>query len=284
AGSRRPRTRPARASPRRPCPQASARRRQRIGTASCSEVLAIVGRGNTRERTRLRQRPSQARRRPTAELGWPPVEHGGGSHAAGPASARDALLRPRAPKWQGPPRGRRSPRAVPLRAGDPRSPQRPRPPSPPRPGRHPGPVSPEAAARAQCLAFPGAEEFTSHGSPTFRVRGGKVFAILAANHHGDGRLALWLKAESGAQEAWVEDDPEHYFVPLYVGKRGWIGVRLDRALPWRAVRDRICESYLAVAPPRLHDPARATPTLPAPDAPPGAGTLDPLAAPRARAV
>lgn len=145
-------------------------------------------------------------------------------------------------------------------------------------------MSPEAAARAQCLAFPGAEEFTSHGSPNFRVRGGKVFAILAANHHGDGRLALWLKAESGAQEAWVEDDPEHYFVPPYVGKRGWIGVRLDRALPWRAVRDRICESYLAVAPPRLHDPARATPTLPAPDAPPGAGTLDPLAAPRARAV
>ena len=146
------------------------------------------------------------------------------------------------------------------------------------------PRRPDAVARAQCLAFPEAEEFLSHGAPNFRVRGGKVFAILAANHHGDGRLALWLKAEPGAQALWLEEDPEHYFIPPYVGTRGWIGVRVDAALPWRAVRDRICESYLAVAAGRLHPAARATPTLPGPDAAAAAETLDPFEAPRARAV
>lgn len=145
-------------------------------------------------------------------------------------------------------------------------------------------MSPDAAARAQCLAFPEAEEFLSHGAPNFRVHGGKVFAILAANHHGDGRLALWLKAEPGAQELWLAEDAEHYFIPPYVGTRGWIGVRLDGSLPWPAVRDRICESYLAVAPQRLHAAARTTPTLAAPDAAAATELLDPLQAPRARAV
>ena len=28
--------------------------------------------------------------------------------------------------------------------------------------------------------------------PNFRRRKGKVFATLALNHHGDGRIALWL--------------------------------------------------------------------------------------------
>ena len=49
-----------------------------------------------------------------------------------------------------------------------------------------------AAVRELCLAFPQAEEFESHGSPNFRARKGKVFAVWALNHHGDGHVGLWL--------------------------------------------------------------------------------------------
>ncbi len=38
--------------------------------------------------------------------------------------------------------------------------------------------------RAACLWLPESEEFVSHGSPNFRVRG-KTFATYAVNHHGD---------------------------------------------------------------------------------------------------
>jgi hypothetical protein len=71
------------------------------------------------------------------------------------------------------------------------------------------------------------------------------------DHHGDGRLALWCAAPPGAQEALTSADPEGYFRPPYVGHRGWIGVRLDRALEWERVADAIEEAYRTVAPPRL---------------------------------
>lgn len=51
--------------------------------------------------------------------------------------------------------------------------------------------------RRLCLAFPQAEEIISHGMRNYRVRGGKVFATYAVNHHGDGRIALWLNAPEG---------------------------------------------------------------------------------------
>lgn len=33
----------------------------------------------------------------------------------------------------------------------------------------------------------------------------------------------------------MADDPGHFFVPPYVGAKGWIGVRLDGRLPWKRV-------------------------------------------------
>ncbi|MXW24928.1 MAG: MmcQ/YjbR family DNA-binding protein, partial [Dehalococcoidia bacterium] len=76
--------------------------------------------------------------------------------------------------------------------------------------------------RAVCLALPEAEEKEAWGMPTFRVRG-KLFAHFANDHHGDGRVALWLKAAEGAQELLVEAAPERFFVPPYMGPRGWVG-------------------------------------------------------------
>ena len=37
------------------------------------------------------------------------------------------------------------------------------------------------AVRELCLAFPDAEEFESHGSPNFRARKGRVFAVFEMN-------------------------------------------------------------------------------------------------------
>lgn len=98
-------------------------------------------------------------------------------------------------------------------------------------------MRPDAAlrkVRAACLAIADVTERSSHGSPCWFV-GGKQFAAFLNDHHGDGRLALWLCAEHEAQTAIVASDPEVYFVPPYVGPSGWIGVRLDRDLEWSQV-------------------------------------------------
>lgn len=61
--------------------------------------------------------------------------------------------------------------------------------------------------------------------PTFFV-GKRVFAMFANNHHGDGRIAVWLPAPPGMQEMLITTSPDTYFKPPYVGVRGWIGIEL----------------------------------------------------------
>jgi predicted DNA-binding protein (MmcQ/YjbR family) len=135
-----------------------------------------------------------------------------------------------------------------------------------------------------CLAFPDAEEFVSHGSPNFRVRGGKTFAVYALNHHGDGRVALWLAAPAGAQEQRVALDPAHYFVPQYVGPRGWLGVHLDRALPWTEIIERVREAYAQVASGVQIDAIARQLVVAPPDTALTAAQIDPLQSPRAQDV
>lgn len=107
-----------------------------------------------------------------------------------------------------------------------------------------------ARLRAICLALPEATEKKAWGSPTFRVRG-KLFAMYVNDHHGDGIEAVWCNAASGVQAMAVAADPRRYFVPPYVGPRGWIGLRLDGRPSWRAVTDAVRDGYRAVAPKRL---------------------------------
>ncbi len=104
--------------------------------------------------------------------------------------------------------------------------------------------------RALCLAYPETEERISHGEPTWFVKG-KVFVMFANNHHNDGRIAIWCAAAPGAQDALTTSDATHYFVPPYVGYRGWLGVRVDLDLPLADLEDVIEEAYRAVAPKRL---------------------------------
>jgi predicted DNA-binding protein (MmcQ/YjbR family) len=108
------------------------------------------------------------------------------------------------------------------------------------------------AVREVCLSLPESEEVPSRGSPDFRVAG-KTFATYVVNHHGDGRVALWLNAPAGAQQLYTEAEPDYYFVPPYVGPRGWLGVHLDQGLDWRTIAERVREAYIKVAPSRLGD-------------------------------
>jgi predicted DNA-binding protein (MmcQ/YjbR family) len=99
-------------------------------------------------------------------------------------------------------------------------------------------------------SLPEVEEFVSHGSPTFRVRG-KIFATYTINHHGDGRVALNLVAPPGAQAAFVRMQPNCYFVPPYVGPRGWLGIELDKGVSWDTVCGHVRDAYEMVAPREL---------------------------------
>jgi len=108
------------------------------------------------------------------------------------------------------------------------------------------------AVREVCLSFPEAEEVVSHGSPDYRVRG-KSFASYVINHHGDGRVALWLNAPTGSQDHYVKSEPKFFFVPPYVGPRGWLGVHLNKGLSWQRVASLVRQAYEKVAPrPLIH--------------------------------
>jgi hypothetical protein len=105
--------------------------------------------------------------------------------------------------------------------------------------------------RTACLALPEATERLSHGAPSFFVRGRKTFVMFHDDHHGDGRLALWCAAPTGVQAQAVREEPDRFFVPPYVGHRGWLGVRLDRDIDWGEVSDIVRDAYRTVAPASL---------------------------------
>lgn len=105
--------------------------------------------------------------------------------------------------------------------------------------------------RRICMALPEATEQEAWGEPTFRVRK-KIFAMLASagNHHGAGRQSLWCAAPLGVQEIVIRGEPEKYFVPPYVGVKGWIGIRLD-AVDDDELRSQVVQSYCKIAPKKL---------------------------------
>ena len=112
------------------------------------------------------------------------------------------------------------------------------------------PRNPLAALRRLCLTLPETTERLSHGEPTWFVRGKQTFAMFA-NHHHDDRLAFWCAAPDGAQEVLVATHPDRFFVPPYVGHRGWLGVWLDVPVDWDEIADLVVDAYRRVAPRRL---------------------------------
>ena len=116
-------------------------------------------------------------------------------------------------------------------------------------------MSSDAAAlevvREVCATFPETSERLSHGSPTFFIRDKNTFANVHADHHGDGRTAIWFAAPPGVQEQLVDDEPERYFRPPYVGHRGWVGLRADIDRDDDEIAAVLREAYLHIAPKTL---------------------------------
>jgi hypothetical protein len=112
------------------------------------------------------------------------------------------------------------------------------------------PKDPLPRLRKLCLALPETTERLSHGEPTWFVRGKKTF-VTYADHHHDDRLAFWCAAPDGAQAVRVAKDPGRFFIPPYVGTRGWLGVYLDVPVDWDEIADLVLDAYRMIAPKRL---------------------------------
>src|SRR3712207_9293444 len=80
--------------------------------------------------------------------------------------------------------------------------------------------------------------------------------MVVTNHHDDERCAIWCAPEPGTQALLVDADPDRFFVPPYVGHRGWIGFRLDRDLDWDELAGIVEDAYAVIAPAKLVEAAR----------------------------
>jgi hypothetical protein len=92
---------------------------------------------------------------------------------------------------------------------------------------------------------------------------GRRFGYLLDDHHGDGRLAINVRAEAGASERLTAAGPDRFHIPAYVGHRGWIGLWLDLpSVDWGEVYRLLADAYVMTAPKRLLDELESPPRAP----------------------
>jgi hypothetical protein len=102
-----------------------------------------------------------------------------------------------------------------------------------------------------CLALPETKREDKASHAAFLV-GKKTFAYYLNDHHGDKIISVCCKVLPGENRFLVESDPRRFYLPAYIGSRGWIGLRMDLAtLNWTEVKELIRGSYLQTAPKRL---------------------------------
>ena len=102
-----------------------------------------------------------------------------------------------------------------------------------------------------CLALPETVRRDLNQHADFRVRG-KVFAYFLNDHHGDGIVSVCCKSELGENVDRASREPARFYLPPYIGSRGWFGLRLDsEAVDWPEVRNLVELSYGLAAPKRL---------------------------------
>ena len=113
--------------------------------------------------------------------------------------------------------------------------------------------SPLPRLRKLCLSLPETHEVETWGEPTFRIKGGKIFAMYASasNHHGAGRHSVWIKAKRDNQELMIRSNPGRFFKPPYVGPIGWVGVYLDQSPDWNEVAELLRDGWRQIAPKRM---------------------------------
>ena len=98
----------------------------------------------------------------------------------------------------------------------------------------------ERRVRRICSGLPQTTEKLSHGAPTF-FAAKKVYAMFVNNHHYDGHIAVWIPVPPGLQATLLKTEPKKFFMPPYVGVKGWVGLELD------AVDDEELGYYLSEA-------------------------------------
>jgi hypothetical protein len=103
-----------------------------------------------------------------------------------------------------------------------------------------------------CREFPEVTyEVMGDGHMAFRIRK-KIFAYYLFDHHGDGRIAFCCKSTLNEQRRLIREDPETFFVPAYLGSKGWVAIRLDlHQVDWETVSELARQAYQAIAPRRL---------------------------------
>ena len=111
-------------------------------------------------------------------------------------------------------------------------------------------MTPYQKIQAICLALPEAEERETWEVQTFRVRD-KIFAMYGEGAEGQ---RVTCTAPPGAQQLLVGADPARFYVPPYVGHKGWIGIRLDDSADWAEIGSLIERSWRMTAPKKLLSP------------------------------
>jgi len=102
-----------------------------------------------------------------------------------------------------------------------------------------------------CLALPQASHQLCGSHAQFLVRK-KTFAYFLNNHHGDGIVSVASKTLPGDNTSLAAAQPGRFYLPAYIGPRGWIALRLDRGpIDWKEVGDLVTLSYRLVAPKTL---------------------------------
>lgn len=102
-----------------------------------------------------------------------------------------------------------------------------------------------------CTAFPEVAVETAGEHLIFRIRK-KTLAYYLFDHHGDGKIAFCCKSSLSEQRRLVKDDPDSFFVPSYVGARGWVAIRLDLdSVDWDTIRELARAAYQTLAPRKL---------------------------------
>jgi hypothetical protein len=102
-----------------------------------------------------------------------------------------------------------------------------------------------------CMALPGASKEAMHGHVAFKV-GKKTFAYYLNDHHGDGIVSVCCKVLAGDNERLIDANPRKFYMPAYIGPRGWVALRMDRAtVDWSEVQELLRGSYEQMAPKKL---------------------------------
>jgi predicted DNA-binding protein (MmcQ/YjbR family) len=107
-----------------------------------------------------------------------------------------------------------------------------------------------------CLGLPQAERETMGLHAGFKVKK-KTFAYFVNDHHGDGIVGVWCKVLPGDNASLIKADPKRFYMPGYVGPRGWVGLRMDVGrVNWSEVEELAKGSYQLVVGKRLNEVAQ----------------------------